>query len=90
MTGNTPAQGSAGIINGTKPLIMKETANRFVNIQSPLLFDTLIPAFSRGEKEILSGALNNLNILHLAFRPSLAEPQSQNIRKTAVSAVGYL
>jgi len=29
-----------------------------VNIQSPLLFDTLIPAFSRGEKEILRGFLN--------------------------------
>jgi len=29
-----------------------------VNIQSPLLIDTLIPAFSRGEKEILRGFLN--------------------------------
>jgi len=29
-----------------------------VNIQSPLLFDTLIPSFSREEKEILRGFLN--------------------------------
>jgi len=29
-----------------------------VNIQSPLLFDTLIPAFSRRAKKILRGSLN--------------------------------
>jgi len=36
------------------------------DIESPLLFDTLIPAFSRGEKEILRGFLN----IHPASRPS--------------------
>ena len=37
---------------------------RRVNIQSPLLFDTLIPAFSRGEKEIFRGFLNIYLIGH--------------------------
>jgi len=39
-------------------LFSEQLSTRSVNIQSPLLFDTLIPAFSRGEKEMLRGSLN--------------------------------
>jgi len=38
MTGTNPAQGSAGISNGPKPLLMKKTANRifcFLSINIP-------------------------------------------------------
>ena len=41
-----------------QPVAMVNLQYHNVNIQSPLLFDTLIPTFSRGEKEILRGSLN--------------------------------
>jgi len=53
--------------NPQTPALLNYQSNILVNIQNPLLFDTLIPAFSRGGKGDIEGVSEYLHILRSAI-----------------------